>query len=356
MSKVTIKTTDLQNLVSIAGVCATNNQFSELSSFIDLVVKDNLLTISTTDGNNYLYVYHKLDSEDFSVCIKIDQFFKLIPKLTSDFTTLEKDNNNLKIISNGTYIVPTVADEMGNPISITNKLKNFTFTNGTEISTADIAIINKANKNAISRNNGIIEYTGYYFDNNSVITTDGITLAKYDKSIFSEVILLNASTFDLLTLYNDNFNAYIDGDNIIFKNDKIGIFGSLLPGKENYQINEINNLFSIDTVNSCTMNKKYTLDVLSRLSIFTDKYDMDFINIHIENEKIKFSTKNNINFEEICLTNSTTKIAKDFSVDIVRLSNIINQLEKDIINLYYGDNQFIKIIENNITQLLAVGD
>ena len=126
MSQLVIKTSELQKLVNIAGSGATNDQLFPKSCMINLTVENNKFIITTTDGYNYLYVYKDIINEDFNTCVKIDQFLKLIPKLTSEFITLDNSDNKLTISSsNCTYIIPVSSDDSGKTIYLENKLKNF---------------------------------------------------------------------------------------------------------------------------------------------------------------------------------------------------------------------------------------
>lgn len=360
MSKVVLKTNELKEIINIAELGATNNQLFPLSSVVDINLVNNRLTVSTTDGINYLYITKDIEDndEEFKACINIEQFAKLVPKLTTEYITLDNSNDKLTIQSNGTYVFPLLLDEQGNKLFIENKLDSFTFSDGIDIDISDIKIINKANKNAVLKNNGVVEYTGYYFNTDSVITTDGMVLAKYKKNMFNDTILMNQNMFNLLSLYKQEYNIkfYKDNDNIVISNGTINIYGSMLPGSDKFKIDAINGLFNKDIKYSCIVNKSDIFNALNRLSIFLDKFDMNFINVSISGDKIKFYTKNNENFEECTITNNSSSTSKVFYVDILKFISIINQVDSNTVCLYFDESNFIKIIEGNITQLLAISE
>jgi hypothetical protein len=185
-----------------------------------------------------------------------------------------------------------------------------------------------------------------------------MVLAKYEKNMFNDTILMNQNMFNLLSLYKqeDNIKFYKDNNNIVISNGTINIYGSMLPGSDKFKIDTINGLFNKDIKYSCIVNKSDIFNALNRLSIFLDKFDMNFINVSINGDKIKFYTKNNENFEECTITNNSSPTPKVFYVDILKFISIINQVDSNTICLYFDESNFIKIIEGNITQLLAISE
>ena len=78
--KFTVSTGVLKSLVAKAMKGASNNKMLPLTNFIEIECKDNILTLTTTDSTNYLYLYEELigDNEDFSVVVGANIFSKLI--------------------------------------------------------------------------------------------------------------------------------------------------------------------------------------------------------------------------------------------------------------------------------------
>ena len=54
--KIIIKTTTLQEMIAKAIKGASNNKLIPLTSLMAIEVKDKVLTLTTTDATNYLYI------------------------------------------------------------------------------------------------------------------------------------------------------------------------------------------------------------------------------------------------------------------------------------------------------------
>ena len=53
---LTIKTTELQEMVSKASKCVSNNKLIPITSLMNIKVCNHKLTLTTTDAINYFYV------------------------------------------------------------------------------------------------------------------------------------------------------------------------------------------------------------------------------------------------------------------------------------------------------------
>ena len=73
----------LQSMVAKAVKGASCNKMIPLTSLMAIQCKENKLTLITTDATNYLYITEdKIDAEDFYVVVPVEQFSKLISKMT----------------------------------------------------------------------------------------------------------------------------------------------------------------------------------------------------------------------------------------------------------------------------------
>ena len=99
----------LQSMVAKAVKGASCNKMIPLTSLMAIQCKENKLTLITTDATNYLYVTEdKIDAEDFYVVVPVEQFSKLISKMTCTSVVLEVADGVLDIMGNGHCIKWTI--------------------------------------------------------------------------------------------------------------------------------------------------------------------------------------------------------------------------------------------------------
>ena len=87
MSEVTLKTKVFQDMVSKALKCSTNNSMLAATTLVSILAKDGKFSLVTTDNVNYLEVSEYIPGiSDFKASLGIDQFGKLVSKLTNEYT------------------------------------------------------------------------------------------------------------------------------------------------------------------------------------------------------------------------------------------------------------------------------
>ena len=80
--KLTIKTDIFKEIISRAIKGASQNKLIPLTSLMAIQLKDDQLTVITSDATNYLYINQdNIAGDDFYVVVQVEQFSKLISKL-----------------------------------------------------------------------------------------------------------------------------------------------------------------------------------------------------------------------------------------------------------------------------------
>ena len=88
--KLQIKTTKLQEMLSKAIKGASNNKLIPLTGLIAIQLKDNKLTLTTTDATNYLYIQDdNIEGDDFYAVVQVDTFAKLVARMTCETITID---------------------------------------------------------------------------------------------------------------------------------------------------------------------------------------------------------------------------------------------------------------------------
>lgn len=355
--QLTINTQELQDMVSKASKCVSNNKLIPLTSLMSIKVAGNILTLTTTDATNYFQVskLDKVDCEDFEVSVLADTFTKLVQKTTSDTITLTVDNAILKVKGNGTYTIELPLDENGSVIKFPNKMPESLIEAGT-IKLSTVKTILSANKASLALNVEVPSLTCYYCAD-SVVTSDRYKVCSTNVKTFGEPRLITANLMELLgilskedisVLYSETHNC------LVFETDLESVYAPITDGVDTFPITAINSLISQEFSSSCKVSKSAVLNLLDRLSLFVSPYDKKGIYLTFTQEGIAFSSKKSSGTEIVPYISSTSFVPYTCCIDIEMLKSQIATQDTDDLELYYGSEIAIKLVNKNITQLVAL--
>lgn len=353
-----IKTTDLQEMVSKSIKCASNNKLIPLTSLMSIKVKDNLLTLTTTDATNYFYVSKdKVVCEDFEVSVMADLFTKLVQKTTSDETTLIVENGILKVKGNGTYTMELPLDENGAvikfPDKISDKLNGFREDAGT-IKTSTVKAILTANKASLALNVELPSLTCYYCGD-KVVTSDSYKICSTDIKMFNKPRLISAPLMELLGIMTDEtITVTASEEDLIFTTDNEMIYAPITEGIETFPIEAITSLVEQDFRSMCRVPRVAVLNVIDRLMLFVSPYDKRGIYLTFTKDGIMFNSKKSTGAELVNYKTSRDFVDYTCCIDIEMLRSQISTQDEDDIELYYGSDIAIKMVHRNITQIVAL--
>ena len=352
---LTIKTTELQDMVSKASKCVSNNKLIPITSLMNIKVCNHKLTLTTTDAINYFYVskLELVDCEDFEISVLADLFIKLVQKTTSDNITLEVIDGTLKVKGNGTYTMELPLDENGGIIKFPNKFPESSESKGIIKLTAVKSIVNY-NKASLALNMEVPSLTCYYCGD-SVVTSDRYKICKTGIKMFNEPRLITSNLMELLSILSKEDIEVYSGDNcLIFETDLESIYSPITDGIETFPIQAIEGLVEQEFTSSCKISKSAILNVLDRLSLFVSPYDKKGIYLTFTKDGLILSSKKSSGSELIPFISSTE--FKDYTccIDIEMLKTQISTQDTDELNLYYGSDIAIKLVDKNVTQIIAL--
>lgn len=351
-----VKTTELQDMVSKASKCVSNNKLIPLTSLINIKVAGNNLSLTTTDATNYLYVFHTADCEDFEVSVNADLFIKLVQKMTSDTITLVLENNNLTIKGNGKYTMEVPQDEDGGIIKFPDKVSNVFGTQSTPIKTETIKNILVANKPSLAVSIELPSLTCYYCDN-KVVTSDSYKICSNSEKLFDEPTLISGSLMEVLgVLTGETIEVTKCEAGIIFSTDFESVYAPIEPGLNTFPIAAINGLIDQEFNHDCTISKDAVLNLLDRLSLFVSPYDKKGIYLTFTKDGVLFSSKKSSGTESIPYIE--THEFEDYTccIDIDMLRSQVSTVGGEKLNLYYGSDVAIKIVNEGITEIVALSE
>lgn len=352
----TFKTERFKKLVSYAIKGAGCDKLVELSSMIGIRAEDGTLYLNTTDGTNFLSISDVCDCEALDVTVDAELFSKLISKITSETVELSVLANTLVVKGNGKYTLELNSDENGKPLSFPDTFPDGAKEIGT-IQASDVVAINTAIKTSLDTVSGST-YTNYYFGE-VVASTDKAMASILHEKVFDDKFLLNREFVELIALSgNDVVVSKLDdtlvAETVLVENCTISVCTKLSDDVSAFNIDGINKFLSLETKSFCRIRKAEILDLLDRLALFVSKFDEGAITLNFTKDGIEVSSISTSGVEKIAFTES--KDAEDITikVNIERLRNHLKSYSADVVDLYYGSKLCIKLVDNKLTQVIAL--
>ena len=355
--KITLKTEKLQEMVSRAIKGCSNKKMIAMTSYLSIELSDHNLILTTTDASNYLYIMEdKIEGEDFNVVVEAETFAKLISRMTTEDTSLEIDNQELVVVGNGRYKIELPLDEEGmlvkfprplDAIDIKKVEKKY------DINLTTIKTLLTVNKSALSTNIDVPCYTGYYMGDN-VVTTDTYKICGTGIKLFDEPILISTEMMDLLDVMSDeNIKVYIDNNTLVFVTKDCIVYGKTLEGIDAYKIDAIQGLLDLEFPSKCSVSKTEILQALDRLSLFVGPYDKNGIRMTFTRDGLMLANVKDSSTETIPYKSSAD--FKEFTclINVDMLQSQIKAHVLDEINMCYGLDNALKIVDGNIVQIIA---
>jgi hypothetical protein len=160
---------------------------------------------------------------------------------------------------------------------------------------------------------------------------------------------------DLLDVMTEEKIAFqISDDTVIFTTNDCQIYGKKLDGIEDYQIEAIEGLLGKEFNSMCKIPKSALLQLLDRLSLFVGTYDKNGVYLTFTKDGLMVSSKASSGTEIIQYQDS--KNFQDFTccIDIEMLRTQVKAQASDMIEMYYGLSNAIKMVDGNVTQIVAL--
>lgn len=354
-----IKTEKLKEMVSRAVKGASNNKLIPITSLMAIELKDNTLTLTTTDATNYLYIKEeKVEGDDFYVVVPVEQFAKLIARLTCEVVELKLSEkmNVLEVTGNGHYNIELPMDEEGETIKYPNPLESVELdeSKAVDVNASTIQAILTSVKPSLATTLEIPCYTGYYVGD-KVVGTDTYKIASMDVKVSDEPMLVSQEMMNLLdVMTSEKIKMQTFDDVVVFTSPDCVVYGNKMEGIDDFSIDAISGLVDSSFNSKCSVSKAGLLQVLDRLSLFVGTYDKNGIQLTFTKEGLQVSSKSSSGVEIIKYLSSDK--FKNFTcmIDIVSLATQVKAQVGDAVNIYYGEDNAIKMVDGNLTQVLAL--
>lgn len=363
--KIKINTKILQDMMAKAIKGSSNNKMIPITSLIGIEVKEQMLTLMTTDGSNHLRVnqnieldpmYGPVESQNFYTVVNAETFAKLVAKTTSENMTLMCADNYLEVKGNGTYKLEIPMDEDGNVIKFPD-IKNIE-EEEIVLSTEKLKTILSTAKVSVAKTMEVPCLTGYYIGN-KVVSTDRTMMCCINDNMLEQPILISSEMAELLQLLDcEEVSLLIKENNLIFFTPTMIISGKQLEGLDIYPVQALDSLMNLTYENYAAVKKQDLLDVLERTSIFVSDYDKNGIYLSFTEDGLQLTSQKSNASEIIEMDRDANKDFVPFRclIDIEMLKSQVQINSSDIIKIYYGQEKSIKLIDGNTTMIICLLD
>ena len=363
--KFTINTAVFQNMVAKSAKGAGMNNDIGMTQYMAIQLKDNELTLITTDDSNYLYVKEdKVSGDDFYVVVPVDKFSKLVSRTTTENITLEmnesasKELDSLTFKGNGTFHIELPYDEDGELVEFPDPIESDATSDWstTQVNLSTIRLILSTAKPSLLVGKKDIPYSGYYMGDR-IVATDTFKMCGIDIKIFDEPKLISSNFVDLLeVMTQEDIKVKYNDDTIIFCTDNVIVYGAVKEGIGDYKISAISALLDESFPSACKIEKSPLLQLLERLSLFVETFDKNGVYLTFTKDGLLVSSKKDSAEELIPYRESEN--FKDFTccADIDLLKGQIKAYPSDIIEILYGKESSLKFTVGNTKQVMALSD
>lgn len=362
--KLKVNTAMLQSMVAKAVKGAGNNNDLLITQLMSIELKDNTLSLATTDNVNYLIIVQdKVTGDDFNVVVPVEKFSKLISKMTCEDITLEiptakkGELDKLVIHGNGRYVIELPYDEEGELVEFDIPLDDPSTegwtTSKLNLSTARLILSTAKAALLVGKEDSC--YSNYYMGDR-VVATDTYKICGIDVGVFDEPKLISPDLFELLDVMSEeDISVSYKDEKVIFQTDSVIIFGEVEEGIEDFPIDAISALLDDTFPSECKIEKSTLVQMLDRISLFVDVLDKNSIYLTFTKDGIEVSSKKDSGSELIAYKESTNFQDYTCCLDIDLFKTQVKAYASDVITMLYGKDQ-IKLVCGNVKQIIALAD
>ena len=352
----------LKGMLAKAIKGAGGNKLIPVTSLLKIEVRNGVVTLETTDATNYLYVMGKVDSDgELYAVVDADLFAKLVSKTTSEFIDIFVNDTAplLHVKGNGSYTIEMPLDGDGMLVQYPDPVDGVAWEELTTINkhTVDDVLFSVKPSLATTYENPC--YTGYYAGD-TVIATDNYKIARMDYNLFNGVdVLISSDAMDLLGIFTSEkirVSRDVDTeDRFLFESEDVMLYSPELIDKEDFALEEIEQLLDVDFPNMCEVSKSQFISVLDRLALFISPYDRNAVKMTFSADGLQISSVAESGVEVIGYTDDAEERPQFLcEVDVEILLAEVKAVRSDVFTVQYGLDNALKFVDGDLTIVVAL--
>lgn len=364
LTKTVLSAAVLQDLVARAAKGSTNVDIIPLSCLMQIKVKDNVLTVKTTNNVNFVTMKAQVNASDIDIVVQTKLFAQIIAKLNKVETiTLSVDGNKVSIeAGKGKYNVPLALDTDGsnivfpeityNPVGGSKTLTNEQI--------RSILGISKACKAEMKE---IPAIYNYYFDNERVITTNVFKGCSNPVGIFESPVILPPDLVELISaVQNDKEDITVsqDENSVQFETTKGEVYGKKCSPAdlEAFPAEQLVAAFNSEFSNVAKINRTELASAVERISLFTDPLESNKIDFTFKNDGIHLYSAKTDSHEDVGYITAPSQGIDSItiSLDGKALAQELAVLDKEDITIKFDSAAGVQLVLDKLVVMLSVLD
>ena len=356
---VTIKTETLQNMVNKAVRGASNNKLIPLTSYIGITLSPNIFSLLTTDGMNYLQVSTDIEGEPLKAVVLADVFAKLVRKLTGDTVKLDLTDKYLVVECNGTYKLELLLDEEGNPIEFHMPSDFDNFEGKPRLGEFDRSTITRI-MNSLKQSLAVVPTRPHYCCyrmGDEIVATDTSLISILNKKVFEKARLLSAECMNLLDVVVDEGGsavAYQLNGAVVFDCGHDILYTREPNGLENFNVDAIKGFADGEFPYHCTISKQSLIDTFERIDLFVGDLDAGAVNLKFDQDGVTVSSKSTSGVEQVQYETVDGETSFECVADVTSLLTVFRAQPSDVVDVYFGAEQTIKVVDGDLVTIFAL--
>lgn len=358
LTRVTVPTVVLNDLVTRAVKGSTNVDLIPFSSLMNVKVQDGKLSVTTTDNVNYLTAYADVTADNFEMMVQSKIFSQTVSKLTSETTTFVIEGNKVTVEANGKYNISIVTDADGSAIKFDDIVVE-PVGNTYHLKPEEVRSILTLSKSCKAEKNEVPAVVGnYYADSEKILTTNYYKACSNPIVLTDTPILLSTFVLDLVNSVVDDsgVDVYQNNDYIVFESTKGRLIGKKNEDIADYPSNDLSNLISNDLASSVQMNRTLFIQAVDRMCLFVDTYEQNRLYLTFTADGLNLYSSKTDSSELVKYISVTTPITTPvkFSVDGFFLKHELTACDKEDITVRFSDEVGLQIKCGDATLMLGL--
>ena len=348
LSKVTLSTVVLKDLVTRSFKGSTMIDLIPLSCLMEIKVKDKKLTVRTTDNSNFITTWADVDAEDFSMVVQSKLFMQTISKITTETVTISVEENKVTIQGNGKYNMALSTDADGSTINIPEV--QFTPVGGSKrISGEDVRSILSYNKSCKAVSKEIPATYNYYMDDKVIYTTNVFKACRNPISMFESPVCLTPTLVDLIPSVCDADGVIVSQseDMVKFESSVGVLYGKKCVPEdlEAFPSTGLNNVFAATTQNSIKLCREELLSLLDRMNLYVSTLESNKVLVTFESDKVVFVSPSTDSRESISYMKGSVLAGEAISMplDALSLKEMVTACDREELNISVNSETGLRI-------------
>ena len=326
----------------------TPNKLLEITKYYKMVIDEDGLSFSATDGNNFMFVTDStVTGEAFETIIRADQLTRLVNRTSVEEMKFNLTENYLEVVGNGKYQIEILTEEEY------PEPEDVEYGEFKEIDLNKLTSVINVNKNSVSRSIADGVLAGYRFNPENVTTSDSVKICINPVKTGLDTLLTQDAINMISALTEEKVKAASAEGSIQFITDSTSLILTEMDGKNIYY--DLSKFAEEEFPSSCELSKLSLISILERLTIFIDPFKGNNVSLNFTKEGLEISTTSG-SYEIISYNKSNNFKPFSCSVNVVLLKELISAVTTETFTLSYGKTEMLKIEFNGIAEILATDE